>query len=88
VQIGYLSSDHASSVGEYIDKGRGVRAIVERVAGGTKGRESYGVVIRVNYHGAVPTLPQDVLLPSELSPSGDYLLFALGCVVVLALLAV
>jgi hypothetical protein len=46
-----------------------LRATVERVTGGTKDLENHGIVIRVNYNGAVPTLPQDVLPPSELSPS-------------------
>jgi hypothetical protein len=88
VQVGYLSSDHAEWISACLNKGRNVRAIVERITGGTNDRENYGIVIRVNYNGAVPTLPPEVLLPNELNPSPRYLLFALGCVVVLFLLAV
>lgn len=60
VQVGYLSADHCSWIGEKIDKGREVRAIVERVNGGTRDKPSVGLLIRLNYDGEEPKLANEV----------------------------
>ncbi len=57
VQIGYVAAEHARWIGGKIDDGHRVLALIERIHGGTKGKPSRGVLIRLNLEGEQPAKP-------------------------------
>jgi hypothetical protein len=57
VQIGFLSSGHAQWIGNKIDRGCQVQAIIERIGGSLADAAALAVVIRLNCDGEEPSLP-------------------------------